>query len=49
MEKMIYHIISESEWDAVKGLSAYKAESLDHEGFIHFSFERQVCDKAKRL
>ena len=43
---MIFHIISQSEWDAARKAGIYKAESLATEGFIHCSTREQVVETA---
>jgi len=42
MEKTIYHICTESDWQAQQKSASYEHPSLDIEGFIHCSTERQI-------
>jgi len=42
MSNIIYHITSQSEWEAAKMKGYYEAPSLVIEGFIHCSTEAQV-------
>jgi uncharacterized protein (DUF952 family) len=44
----IYHITQESDWQAAKAQGFYHAPSLENEGFIHCSYQDQVCDTANR-
>lgn len=46
---MIYHIISKTEYDLALGRGFYRPESINTEGFIHFSTEEQVDRTAKRF
>ncbi|HUI48691.1 MAG TPA: DUF952 domain-containing protein [Acidimicrobiia bacterium] len=39
---MIFHITTTPEWDRARRDGAYRAESLDAEGFIHCSLPTQV-------
>ncbi len=41
-EKYIYHVISQEDWDQVRNSDNYAPTSLNHEGFIHFSFADQI-------
>ncbi len=43
----IYHITTEKEWLAAKQAGAYRAPSLESEGFIHCSTRDQVVDSAR--
>lgn len=43
---MILHITSRAEWDDAQKRGAYRAPSLDAEGFIHCSTEKQVVHVA---
>jgi uncharacterized protein (DUF952 family) len=43
---MILHITTRSEWLAAKTSGEYRAPSLDTEGFIHCSTEKQVLHVA---
>jgi uncharacterized protein (DUF952 family) len=38
----IYHITRAEDWAAAQAAGSYRAGSLDHEGFIHFSTAAQV-------
>ncbi|HEY7185827.1 MAG TPA: DUF952 domain-containing protein [Vicinamibacterales bacterium] len=42
-EPTIYHITTQSAWRAAREASVYRAESLETEGFIHCSEERQLA------
>lgn len=46
---MIYHIVSESEWESAQANHKYEADSLKSEGFIHCSKKDQVAVVAKDL
>lgn len=46
---MIYHIASESAWQAAERQGSYRADSLDSEGFIHCSTRDQLVEVANRL
>jgi uncharacterized protein (DUF952 family) len=47
---LIYHLISQTNWDAAKSAAEYRAESLASEGFIHCSQdEAQLLRVANRL
>lgn len=39
---LIYHITSTAAWDAARLTPAYRAESLESDGFIHFSTKDQI-------
>ena len=45
---MIVHICEASAWSAARTAGTYRAESLDSEGFIHFSSWSQLRDTAAR-
>jgi uncharacterized protein (DUF952 family) len=45
---MIYHILSQSDWEQAQRVGSYTAESLGKEGFIHFSLANQVAATAER-
>lgn len=45
---MIYHITSESAWRQAQSAGAYRADSLESEGFIHASTRAQVLATAAR-
>lgn len=47
MNRYIYHIISETEWEHAKEAGIYIPESIRAEGFIHFSTKEQVLRTAK--
>jgi uncharacterized protein (DUF952 family) len=38
----IYHIVLPEKWETVKHNSSYAADSLETEGFIHCSYDRQL-------
>lgn len=44
----IYHITSQSDWEAALTMGQYTAPSLLTEGFIHASTREQVVDTANR-
>ena len=44
----IFHIVTVPDWDAAVAAGAYRAASLDTEGFIHFSYADQVGATANR-
>jgi uncharacterized protein (DUF952 family) len=44
----IAHICSEDDWQAAQELGEYRADSLESEGFIHFSKPGQAVDTANR-
>lgn len=46
---MIFHILPKNEYDLALGRGFYYADSLDSEGFIHFSTADQVDRTAKRF
>ncbi|MGZ3689211.1 MAG: DUF952 domain-containing protein [Bdellovibrionota bacterium] len=45
---MIFHITSRTEWKNAEKLGSYRTESLEKEGFIHFSLPHQICEVADR-
>jgi uncharacterized protein (DUF952 family) len=45
-ERAIFHIASEADWAAARAAGAYRAASLDREGFIHCSTAAQVLGVA---
>lgn len=45
---LIYHLISQSDWEKAKELSFYSPPSLTKEGFIHASTKEQVLPTANR-
>lgn len=40
---LIYHIVPATDWARYEGESAYEADSLQTEGFIHLSTKEQVA------
>jgi uncharacterized protein (DUF952 family) len=44
----ILHIASRSAWEAARTSGTYRAESLDSEGFIHFSRLSQLARTVER-
>lgn len=44
----VYHITSRAAWDAAQAAGEYRAESLETQGFIHFSKLEQVVGTANR-
>jgi phosphopantothenoylcysteine decarboxylase/phosphopantothenate--cysteine ligase len=44
----LYHLCSQADWQAAQTLSAYRAPSLDTEGFIHASRPDQILSTANR-
>lgn len=42
----IVHICSEEDWQAAQAAGEYWADSLESEGFIHFSTSEQALDTA---
>lgn len=42
MERIIYHIVSVATWAGQETATAYEADSLQTEGFIHLSRKEQV-------
>jgi uncharacterized protein (DUF952 family) len=45
----ILHITPRSQWQAAQAIGSYRADSLDHEGFIHCSRVEQVVTVANRF
>ncbi|PIP93912.1 MAG: hypothetical protein COW00_04955 [Bdellovibrio sp. CG12_big_fil_rev_8_21_14_0_65_39_13] len=45
----IFHIISKADWDLAQKKGIYEPESLQNEGFIHFSKTDQVKNVADHL
>ena len=45
---MILHVVARSAWEAARTSSTYRAESLDSEGFIHFSRRHQLARTVER-
>lgn len=43
----VFHICSRQALDAARAIGAYRAESLEHEGFIHLSCAHQVLPTAR--
>jgi uncharacterized protein (DUF952 family) len=48
MSDPIFHITSDAEWRSALAAGAYRAPSLDDEGFIHASTATQVAGTAAR-
>lgn len=46
---LITHITPRADWEAAQRRGAYRAASLDSEGFIHFSTLEQVAATASRF
>ncbi len=46
--KPIYHIVKRSDWEQAKLAGAYRAASLDSEGFIHASYADQIVGSANK-
>jgi uncharacterized protein (DUF952 family) len=46
---MIYHIAARADWEAAQAATAYSADSLASEGFIHCSTRAQVLATAARF
>lgn len=49
MDSMIFHITTRSQWDQAQQLGEYRADSLETEGFIHFSTSAQLPWVANRF
>ncbi|MGL5873588.1 MAG: DUF952 domain-containing protein [Xenococcaceae cyanobacterium] len=47
--KLIFHITSRSQWQKARESGIYEADSLDIEGFIHFSTLEQVVNTANLI
>lgn len=45
---LIYHLISQFDWDKAKTQTSYSPQSLMKEGFIHASTKEQVLPTANR-
>lgn len=45
---LIYHLISQSDWEKAKEFSLYSPPSLKKEGFIHASTKEQIFPTANR-
>jgi uncharacterized protein (DUF952 family) len=45
----ILHITPRSQWQAAQAIGSYRADSLNHEGFIHCSQINQVVAVANRF
>ncbi|MBG0770177.1 MAG: DUF952 domain-containing protein [Anaerolineaceae bacterium] len=43
---LIYHILPGDDWEAANNVGAYRAASLESQGFIHFSRAEQVLQVA---
>ena len=48
-DDLIFHITTREDWEKHKKNGRYQPESLEQEGFIHFSSGSQVSDTANRL
>jgi len=48
MEEPIYHILSASEWFRACQMGSYEPESIQKEGFIHFSTKKQIRQTLKK-
>lgn len=48
-EQFLYHISSQTDLTAAKIQGSYQAASLNTEGFIHCSFQRQILKTANRF
>lgn len=46
---IIYHIISQNDWQQALEAGVYRPNSLTTEGFIHFSLLEQVLSTANRF
>src|SRR5438445_13442264 len=44
----IFHIVERGTWALAQSAGEYRPESLQSEGFVHFSFEGQVAETANR-
>ncbi len=49
MDKMIFHITTQSQWEQAQQLGEYRVDSLEKEGFIHCSTIDQVVGVANRF
>jgi len=49
MEKLIYHFVPRSDWQAQAADPYFVTSSLARQGFIHCSTKEQVVDVANRL
>jgi uncharacterized protein (DUF952 family) len=47
-DEMIYHIASKQAWESALTAGQYAIDTLEKEGFIHFSEKRQVVATANR-
>lgn len=45
----LFHITTRAAWNAALAAGSYRAPSLETEGFIHFSSDRQWLQTANRL
>lgn len=45
---MIYHITTRQQWQQAQSVGVYEEDSLETEGFIHFSTVEQIIDSANR-
>ena len=46
---MILHIVAQNAWQQAQAEGAYRAPSLETQGFIHFSLPEQVVGTANRF
>jgi uncharacterized protein (DUF952 family) len=44
----LFHIVERGTWALAESAGEYRPESLQSEGFVHFSFADQVNDTAQR-
>lgn len=49
MTERLFHIVAESDWQPVAGTAHYEPASLGEQGFVHFSYARQVARTANLL
>lgn len=48
-DEYIYHLCPAMDWQQAQALGSYSCASLQEEGFIHFSYARQVRGTWERL
>ncbi|BAJ64896.1 DUF952 domain-containing protein [Anaerolinea thermophila] len=46
---ILFHILTASDWERARVEGTYRPESLNHEGFIHFSMRDQLLRVANTL
>jgi uncharacterized protein (DUF952 family) len=46
---IIHHITSKKDWEAAQKSGSYRGDTLDSQGFIHCSSDRQVAGVANRI